>query len=135
MTYLEVPGASLYYESVGQGPMLLCISGGDGSCESWRGFAEFLKDHFTVVMWDRTSTLAFCLADDIDANVSSGRGFSRSHLNGSQDYEHRLETDADDAARLIEHVSPREPATVIGNSSGPLYHSSSSSDIQMRFGL
>ena len=50
MTYLEVPGASLYYESVGQGPMLLCISGAHGSCEIWRGFGKCLKDHFTVVM-------------------------------------------------------------------------------------
>lgn len=50
---LEVPGASLYYERVGQGPMLLCISGADGSCEIWRGFAQALKTHFTVVAWDR----------------------------------------------------------------------------------
>ena len=58
MAYLEVPGASLYYETVGGGPMLLCISGADGSCEIWRGFAEYLKDHFTVIMWDRSSTSA-----------------------------------------------------------------------------
>ena len=101
MTYLEVSGANIYHESVGQGPMLLCISGADGSCEIWRGFAECLKDHFTVVMWDR-------------------RGFSRSYLTGAQDYEHRLETDADDAARLIEQFSPQEPVTVIGNSSGAI---------------
>ena len=55
-----------------------------------------------------------------EANCSIGRGFSRSHLNGAQDYEHRIETDADDAARLIKHFSPGEPATVIGNSSGAL---------------
>ena len=54
MTYLDAPGAKIYYESVGQGPMLLCISGADGSCEIWRGFAECLKDHFNVVMWDRS---------------------------------------------------------------------------------
>lgn len=53
MTYLEALGASLYYEIKGQGPMLLCISGADGSCEIWRGMAEYLKDKFTVVMWDR----------------------------------------------------------------------------------
>ena len=53
-------------------------------------------------------------------DVTPGRGFSRSYLNGAQDYEHRLETDADDAARLIQHVSPHEPATVIGNSAGAI---------------
>ena len=45
------------------------------------------------------------------------RGFSRSHLDGPQDYEHRLETDADDVRRLIEHVSD-DPVTVFGSSSG-----------------
>jgi len=100
MTYLEVPGASLCYETVGNGPLLLCISGGNGSLDIWKMFAEQLKDHFTVAMYDR-------------------RGFSRSYLSGSQDYEHRIETDADDARRLIEHLS-KEPATVIGNSSGAI---------------
>lgn len=50
----------------------------------------------------------------------TGRGFSRSYLNGVQDYEHRLDTDADDAAGLIQHISPHEPATVIGNSAGAI---------------
>lgn len=98
MTYLEVPGASLYYETVGSGPLVLCISGANGSGDMWKMMASHLKDHFTVAVYDR-------------------RGFSRSYLSGSQDYEHRIETDADDARRLIEHLS-QEPATVIGNSSG-----------------
>jgi pimeloyl-ACP methyl ester carboxylesterase len=62
--------------------------------------AEALKEHFTVVMYDR-------------------RGFSRSYLSGAQDYEHRIEVDADDAERLIKHLSD-QPATVIGNSSGAI---------------
>jgi pimeloyl-ACP methyl ester carboxylesterase len=41
-------------------------------------------------------------------------------LTGEQDYDHRLETDADDAALLIKEFSPNEPATVIGNSSGAI---------------
>jgi pimeloyl-ACP methyl ester carboxylesterase len=59
---------------------------------------EHLAAHYTVVTYDR-------------------RGFSRSQLDGPQDYSHRLETDADDVRRLIEHVSD-EPATVFGSSSG-----------------
>ena len=101
MTYLEVVGASLYYETSGTGPLLLCISGANGSAEAWRPLASYLQDTFTVVGYDR-------------------RGFSRSYLSRSQDYEHRLETDADDAASLIKHLSPKEPATVIGNSSGAI---------------
>lgn len=58
MPYLEVKGASLYYETAGQGTeTLLCISGADGSCEIWRAFAECLKDRFTVTMWDRMYTM------------------------------------------------------------------------------
>ena len=49
----------------------------------------------------------------------AGRGFSRSALTGAQDYEHRLDTDADDAALLIKHLS-KEPAIVLGNSSGAI---------------
>jgi pimeloyl-ACP methyl ester carboxylesterase len=49
-----------------------------------------------------------------------GRGFGRSFITGAQDYSLRLETDADDAARLIQKYSPSEPATAIGNSSGAI---------------
>ncbi|MGH3803284.1 MAG: alpha/beta fold hydrolase [Pseudonocardiaceae bacterium] len=45
------------------------------------------------------------------------RGFSRSQLDGPRDYDHRLEIDADDIRRLIEHLSD-EPATIFGSSSG-----------------
>lgn len=41
-------------------------------------------------------------------------------MTGAQDYEHRLETDADDAARLIGHICPQEPVAVIGNSAGAI---------------
>ncbi|KAK4897980.1 hypothetical protein LTR27_004364 [Elasticomyces elasticus] len=99
MPHLEVPSASLYYEIAGSGPLLLCISGGDGTTEIWSGFAEVLKDRFTVVSYNR-------------------RGFGRSYLTDSQDYSQRLETDADDAALLIKHLSPSASAIVIGNSSG-----------------
>ncbi|ETN41891.1 uncharacterized protein HMPREF1541_03830 [Cyphellophora europaea CBS 101466] len=101
MSYLETPGASIYHEVVGEGPPLLCISGANGSCEPWRGFAQCLKDRFTVIMYDR-------------------RGFSRSQLKGRQEYDRRLEVDSDDAAALIKHISPAGTAAVIGNSSGAI---------------
>lgn len=101
MPQLDVPGASLYHEILGDGPLFLCISGANGSADIWRPLAKRLEKHFRVVMYDR-------------------RGFSRSTLSGAQDYDHRLETDADDAARLIRHLSPEEPATVLGSSSGAI---------------
>lgn len=53
MPYLEVSAASLYYETVGKGPVLLCISGATGDAECWRPLTESLKDKFTVVIYDR----------------------------------------------------------------------------------
>src|SRR3546814_20994317 len=45
------------------------------------------------------------------------RGRSRSQLDGQQDYDRRLETDANDGRRLIEHSSDK-PAILFGSSSG-----------------
>lgn len=95
---LEVPGARLYYETHGSGPLMLMVPGATGSAYSFQSVAEHLAAHYTVVTYDR-------------------RGFSRSKLDGPQDYDHRIETDADDVRRLVEHLSD-EPATVFGSSSG-----------------
>lgn len=98
MSYLEVPCARLYYETRGTGPVLLLIPGANGDATGFPSLAEQLAVDFTVVTYDR-------------------RGYTRSVLDGAQDYRHRLETDADDARRLIEHLS-EEPAVVFGTSSG-----------------
>jgi acetyltransferase/esterase len=98
MSILEVPGARLYYETHGSGPVMLMVPGATGAANIFQRVTEDLAAHYTVVTYDR-------------------RGFSRSPLDGPQDYDHRLATDADDVRRLIEHVSD-EPATVFGASSG-----------------
>lgn len=73
MSKLEVPGAKLYHETYGDGPMLLCISGADGSCEIWRGFAEALKEQFKVVLWDRKSAAVICHSIiELSRNFRSG---------------------------------------------------------------
>jgi pimeloyl-ACP methyl ester carboxylesterase len=77
---------------------MLMVPGATGSADSFKRVTEHLGAHYTAVIYDR-------------------RGFSRSQLDGPQDYDHRLETDADDVRRLIEHLSD-EPATVFGASSG-----------------
>jgi len=100
MSILKVPGAQLYYEVSGSGPLLILIPGASGTGESFRPLARELIAQYQVVTYDR-------------------RGFSRSSLDGPQDYEHRLETDADDVQRLIEHLTG-QPAIVFGNSSGAL---------------
>src|SRR5919198_1534253 len=98
MSSLEVPGARLYFETHGSGPLLVVVPGAKGTADSFNGVRDHLAAHYTVVTYDR-------------------RGFSRSRLDGPQDDDRRLETDADDVRRLIEHVSD-EPATVFGASSG-----------------
>ena len=100
MSILEVPSARLSYETHGSGPLLLMVPGATGTADSFKKVAEYLAAHYTVVTYDR-------------------RGFSRSHLDGSQNYDHRLATDADDVRRLIEHVSD-QPATIFGGSSGAI---------------
>ncbi len=95
---LAVPGARLYYEIRGSGPLLIMVPGANGDAGIFKGVSEHLSRDYTVVTYDR-------------------RGFSRSRLLGPQDYSRRIETDAEDVRDLIQHLS-KEPATVFGSSSG-----------------
>ncbi|KAJ4244361.1 hypothetical protein NW762_014488 [Fusarium torreyae] len=100
MPELVVPGAVLHYETFGSdGPLLVFVPGADGRGSVFHPTAKFLAAHFTVVCWDR-------------------RGYSQSFLDGRQDFQHRLQTDADDAQRLIVHLSRNGTAFVFGTSSG-----------------
>ncbi|MFF3696150.1 alpha/beta fold hydrolase [Streptomyces sp. NPDC002221] len=98
---LEVPGASPRYEVRGAGPVLLLIVGGGGDAGIFEPVADALADRFTVVTYDP-------------------RGHSRSPLDGP-DVDQRVETQADDAYRLLERVAPDgPPAYVFGTSSGAI---------------
>lgn len=99
MSVLEVEGAQLYYETRGDGPPMLLIPGANGDAGVFESLADRLSAHYRVATYDR-------------------RGFSRSRLDGAQDYSRRLSTDAADARRLIEHVAGGGAATVFGTSSG-----------------
>ncbi|KAF2634411.1 alpha/beta-hydrolase [Massarina eburnea CBS 473.64] len=103
--YLNVPGATLYYETYGTGPLILFISGGNGHADIWRPVAKVLASNYTVAIYDR-------------------RGFSRSLLSPTaiQDYSKRIETDATDAKLLLEKLAPNatKDATVFGTSSGAI---------------
>ena len=96
--FLEVPGARLYYETIGSGPLMIMVPGANGDAKIFKWVSEQLAPHYTVITYDR-------------------RGFSRSRLTGPQDYERRIETDADDVLRLIAHMGD-QPAVVFGSSSG-----------------
>jgi pimeloyl-ACP methyl ester carboxylesterase len=94
---LEVPGATLYYELRGSGPVLLCISGGPTDAGMFSDLARRLADRYTVVAYDR-------------------RGHSRSTLAGEPE-DIPISLHADDAAAILAAVSD-EPAYVYGVSGG-----------------
>jgi pimeloyl-ACP methyl ester carboxylesterase len=116
MSVCEVPGAQLYYEIIGRGPLLVTVPGATGSAETFRPIAARLADQASVLIYDR-------------------RGFSRSPLDtpwdtppdGPRDTpppnpaqpEARLDTDADDVQRLVAQVGVPS-AAVLGSSSGAI---------------
>ncbi|WP_328747253.1 alpha/beta hydrolase [Streptomyces sp. NBC_00285] len=53
MSTLEVPGARLYYETRGRGPLMLMIPGANGDADAFGMVAEHLAAHYTVVVYDR----------------------------------------------------------------------------------
>ncbi|MBT2510950.1 alpha/beta hydrolase [Streptomyces sp. ISL-98] len=97
---LRVNGATLHYEVRGQGPLLLLIPGGAGDAASFDGIADDLAAEYTVATYDP-------------------RGMSRSTLDDPE-AEQRVAQHADDAFRMLELLSPDEPARVFGASSGAI---------------
>ena len=96
-TMLQVPGAELAIETRGHGPMLLILQAGAGGVEGSRAIAPDLEARFTVVSYAR-------------------RGLAGSPVAASTRV--TLADHADDAARIIERVSPSGCAYVLGVSIG-----------------
>jgi pimeloyl-ACP methyl ester carboxylesterase len=96
-TAVGVPGATLRYDVIGAGPMLLLIHGGIADSAMLRGIAGALADRFTVVTYDR-------------------RGYGDSPLEDPSQ-EQSIDLHADDAHRLLSSIAT-EPADVLGLSSG-----------------
>jgi len=99
---LSVPGASLYYEVRGVGPVLLLVCGGVYDAAGYAELARHFADRYTVVTYDR-------------------RGNSRSPLAGPPEPQ-SIEVHSDDAARVLAAVgvAADAPAEVFGNSSGAI---------------
>lgn len=94
---LKVPGATIYYEIRGSGPLVVLIPGGPQDAGVFDGIAEQLSDRYTVLAYDP-------------------RGNSRSIFDG-EPVEQDLDVHGDDAARLIEALDAG-PADVFGTSGG-----------------
>src|SRR5713226_4713140 len=95
---LKVPGASIYYELCGSGPVLLMMPGGPADASSFRSIAGQLAPHYTVVTYDP-------------------RGLSRSKLESPLDEERIVEVFADDVHRLLAAIT-KEKADVFASSGG-----------------
>lgn len=98
---LRVPGAQLYYEVQGSGPVLLLIPGGPADAGIFSPLAALLADKYTVVRYDP-------------------RGNSRSVLDGPpQDREgdQNMDVHGNDAAQLLAALGGG-PAFVLGSSGG-----------------
>lgn len=93
---LRVPGAAIYYETWGKGPLLLIIPGGPQDAGIFHDIARNLSDRYTVVPYDP-------------------RGNSRSAFEG-EPTELSLDQQAGDAAALIRHLGGK--AYVFGTSGG-----------------
>ncbi|MFD9407882.1 alpha/beta fold hydrolase [Streptomyces sp. NPDC059989] len=99
---LQVPGASLYHEVRGSGPVLLMLPGGGGDAGVFDGIADTLAARHTVVTFDP-------------------RGYSRSLLDSPGPVDQRVEVQSEDAHRLLDHLTPPgEDAYVYGSSSGAI---------------
>jgi pimeloyl-ACP methyl ester carboxylesterase len=99
MATLGVPGARLWYEVSGAGPTLLLIPGGAAGAGVFARIAPLLAaGGYGVVTCDPRGLTRSCRSDAA-ADVA-------------------VETQAEDASRLLAAVSGAEPAHVFGNSGG-----------------
>lgn len=100
---LKVPGASLYYEIIGSGPLLLMIPGAPADAGAFAVIAGQLADRYTVVTYD-------------------WRGSSRSPLDEPPGDLHDglpMQVQGDDAGQLLAALADG-PAYVLGCSGGAL---------------
>jgi len=97
--FVPAQDARLYYKTVGEGPPLLLLAGGDGDADAFDLVSPHLASHFRIVTYDR-------------------RGLSRSKLEGEA-HEITIERHAEDAAAILA-AQGRAPAFVFAGSIGAL---------------
>ena len=107
METLELKGAKLRYHKVGNGTVLICIPGANGTGDIYMPLAQQLKDKFTVVAVDRRGYGQSELTEPLPDEVSN------------PDSRYRVKRDAQDIAELANHLSD-EPVYVLGSSSGAI---------------
>ncbi len=96
---LKVPGADLYYEVRGAGPVLVMMPGGPADAGVFRDIAGILALNYTVVTYDP-------------------RGLSHSKLESPLDNKLIVQVFADDVHRLLAAVAGKEKGFVFASSGG-----------------
>src|SRR5229473_420754 len=96
---LKVPGADLYYEVRGAGPVLVMMPGGPADAWVFRDIAGILASNYTVVTYDP-------------------RGLSHSKLESPLDKELIVQVFADDVHRLLAALAGKEKGFVFASSGG-----------------
>ncbi|HET7466933.1 MAG TPA: alpha/beta hydrolase [Candidatus Dormibacteraeota bacterium] len=96
---LEVPGATLYYEVRGSGPVLLMMPGGPADATTFRQVENDLARKYTVVTYDP-------------------RTYSRSKVHEPVDDARMVEIFADDAHRLLQKVAGDQKSCIFASSGG-----------------
>src|SRR5712691_11214516 len=96
---LKVPGADLYYEVRGAGPVLVMMPGGPADAWVFRDIAGILASNYTVVTYDP-------------------RGLSHSKLESPLDKELIVQVFADDVHRLLAAVAGKEKGFAFASSGG-----------------
>lgn len=96
---LKVPGADLYYEVRGAGPVLVMMPGGPADAWVFRNIAGLMATDYTVVTYDP-------------------RGLSHSKLDSPLDKKQIVQLYADDVHRLLEAVAGKEKGFVFASSGG-----------------
>ena len=96
---LEVPGATLYYEVRGSGPVLLMMPGGPADATTFRKIENDLAASYTVVTYDP-------------------RDLSRSTVDEPTDDARMVQIYADDVHRLLRHVAAGAKSCVFASSGG-----------------
>lgn len=101
---LHVNGASLYYKTIGTGPLLVLIPVGNATTLFYEPLASYLSSHFRILLYDR-------------------RGYYRSPTDRTPATDEVFQVHAGDLAALIKHVSsspgkggPPEPAFILSPS-------------------
>ncbi|MGX0660986.1 pimeloyl-ACP methyl ester carboxylesterase [Staphylococcus lugdunensis] len=107
METLKLQGAKLRYHKVGNGPLLILITGANGTGDIFMPLAQQLKDTFTIVAVDR-------------------RGYGESELTEplpdeaiNPNSRYRIKRDAQDISELAKSLS-NEPVYILGSSSGSI---------------